>query len=251
MLTRAQAEAPPEVIELMALDQVEEMSEKLPSHVITSMKVLFDKLYAKITPQVEDNQHSAPASAPTSAPTSVRGSVTPLLTSARGSIRGSATPTSVLSRPASSRGSATPAPSAASVRADPIDPENIIAEPATRDPTPKLVEEAPVEEETVEEPMLDAAPLEEAIIESTPDELVKEASPARAASIEPAAEAKPVEVQAEPSPVREITPFQDASVQVVTETEAEPDKMDEDPVENHVEPQIQQDNSDDHDMEML
>jgi len=264
MLTNAQAEAPPAVIDLMAVGQVDEMSAKLPPHVIASMKALFDKLYDKITPQAEaDDQmqeaESAPVSAPISARASTRGAFTPvtgaftpIMASTRGSNRdsnrGSATPTSALSRPTSSRRSPTPALSVGSIQAEtPVEPETI-TEPVVRDPTPKPVEEAAVDEPIVEEAMLDAAPLEAAIIESTPNDIIqKEASPVPAASIEPAAEEKPVELQAEASPVREITPFETVPVQVVTENNPEPDKMDEDPVENHVEPQIHQDE----DMEML
>jgi len=235
----------------MAVDQAEKMSEKLPPHVIMSMKALFDKLYAKITQAEDDEQmpESAPVSAPISARASIRGAFTPVMGSVRGSNHGSATPTSALSRPASSRRSPTPALSVGSVQAEtPVEPENIITEPKIRDSTPKLAEEARVEEPVIEEAMLDAAPIEEAVIESTPDELIqKESSPARAASIEPAVEEKPVEIQAEASPVREITPAVTVPVQVVTEADPEPDKMDEDPIENHVEPQIQQDD----DMEML
>jgi hypothetical protein len=249
MLTRAQAEAPPEVIDLMAVDQVDVMSEKLPPHIITSMKHLFDKLYAKITPQVEDHQmeESAPASAAISARASIRGSATP----APASVRGSVTPVPVASVRGSARNSATPAPSVAPVQAEAaVEPENVIQ----KDASPELVEEAPIEDAIVEdaiieETMADAAPVETSQAEASPIE----PPPVKVASVE-AEPVKcvvhtPAEVQAEASPVRETTPAAAVPVQVVTETEPEPEKMDEDLVENHVEPQLQQ--QDDDDTEML
>jgi hypothetical protein len=247
MLTRAQAEAPPQVIDLMAVDQVDEMTEKLPPHVITSMKHLFDKLYAKITPEAEDHQmhESAPASAPSSARASIRGSTTP----APASVRGSVTPAPVASVGGSARNSATPAPSVALVQAEAaIEPENVTHQDASLE----LIEEAPIEDAIVEDAMIeetiaDAAPVELTQSEASPIE----PAPLKAASVE--AEpvkcviSAPVEVQAEASPVRETTP---APVQVLTETEPEPEpeKMDEDVVENHVGPQVQ---DEDHDTEML
>ena len=230
----------------MAVDQVDEMTEKLPPHVITSMKHLFDMLYAKITPEAEDHQmhESAPASAPSSAHASTRGSTTP----APASVRGSVTPAPLASVRGSARNSASPAPSVALVQAEAaVEPENVIHQ----DASPELIEAAPFEDAMVED-----AVIEETMTGAAPVELTRsEASPIEEAPLKATVEAEhakcvisaPVEVQAEASPVRETTP---APVQVVTETEPEPEpeKMDEDLVENHVEPQVQ---DGDHDTEML
>lgn len=240
----------------MAVDQVDEM-EKLPPHVITSMKHLFDKLYEKITPQVEDYQMQE--SAPTSARASVRGSATPDPTS----IRGSATPATIASIRGSARNSATPAPCAGAdqVKAaveHAIDLfDEVVAAPKPTEAMQKSLdvdvpqpgEDEMVEDAEVEQINAHAAPVEEAIIDdAAPVESAPAIpSPIREPSIEATAvEPAPVEVQAEPSPVREPTPVAAAPVHAVTETEHE--KMDEDPVENHVEPQVQHLEDDDTDM---
>ena len=214
---------------MMALDQVDALSEKLPTHVITSMKSLFDKLYEKINP-LEGNQ--VKVSAPISARVSTRGSATPAPISALASARGSI------------RGSASPAPRSASISAEVVEPE--VENYVIRDATPEIIEEPAedvmVEDSIVEESIADAAPVE-TVMGHSPIEIAK--------SLElPDVIASPIQTQVE------ATPIEVAPVAVITETEHEHEKMDEDPVdfpvqtqvdpavELQVEPQVQHEDAD-------
>jgi hypothetical protein len=208
------------VIEMMALDQVDALSEKLPTHIITSMKSLFDKLYEKITP-LED--HRVQVSAPISTRISTRGSATPAPISALASARGS------------NRGSATPAPRSASIPAEVGKPE--VVENVVGDATPEIIKESPedamAEESATGESMADAAPVE-VLTEESP---IETATPLEA----PEVVATPIQTQVEE------TLTEAAPVTVITETEQEHDKMDEDlaefsvqkPVEKPVEPALE------------
>lgn len=206
------AEAPPAVIEMMALDQVDALSDKLPTHLIMSMKLLFDKLYEKITP-LEDNH--VQVSAPISARVSTRGSATPAPISALASARGSV------------RGSATPAPRSASIPAEVVEPE--VEKIVVRDATPNTIEEpaedAMIEDSIVEELTADAASVE-AVTDQSP---IETATPIEA----PEVVVSPIQTQVE------ATLIEAAPISVVTETEHEHEKMDEDPVEYPVQTSVE------------
>ncbi len=196
----------------MALDQVDALSEKLPTHLITSMKSLFDKLYEKITPP-EDNH--VQVSAPISARVSRRGSATPAPISALASARGSV------------RGSATPAPRSASPPAEVVEPE--VAKNVVRDATPSTIEE-PAEDVMIEDSIVEDSTADAASVEAVTEQL-------------PIEIAKPIEapeVVVSPIPAHlEATPTEAALLAVNTETEHEHEKMDEDPVEFAVQTSVQ------------
>lgn len=204
MLTRGQAEAPPEVIEMMALDQVDALSEKLPTHLITSMKSLFDKLYEKINP-LEGNH--VQVSAPISARVSTRGSATPAPISALASARGSI------------RGSATPAPPSPSIPAEVVEPE--VEKNVVRDATPKTIKE-PAEDAMIEDSIVEESIADAALVEIVTNQLpVETATPLEEADVI----ASPFQTQVE------ATPIEVAPVAVNTEMEHEHEKMEEDPVD--------------------
>lgn len=196
----------------MALDQVDALSDKLPTHLIMSMKSLFDKLYEKIIP-LEDNH--VQVSAPISARVSTRASATPAPISALASARGSV------------RGSATPAPRSASIPAEVVEPE--VEKIVVRDATPNTIEEpaedAMIEDSIVEESTADAASVE-VVTDQSP---IETATPIEA----PQVVVSPIQTQVE------ATPIEAAPIAVVTEMEHEHEKMDEDPVEYPVQTSVE------------
>ncbi len=196
----------------MALDQVDALSENLPTHLITSMKSLFDKLYEKINP-LEDNH--VQVSAPISARVSTRGSATPAPISALASARGSV------------RGSATPAPRSASIPAEVVEPE--VEKNVVRDATPNTIEEP------AENAMIEDSIVEESTADTTSVEGVTNQSPIETTTpIEaPEAVVSPIQAQVEAASIEA------APVAVITETEHEHEKMDEDPVEFPVQTSVE------------